>query len=309
MAGKHRQDEFSYIEWIKSQTKHRGRTLIGIGDDAAYLKSPQKIIVTTDMLLEGVHFPKGTSPYLIGRKTVAISLSDIAAMGGSPLFALCAVALPESACMRYARDLYRGMKDMADEFRVDIVGGNVASWKYPLCTCSTLIGRIPAKGPIKRTGAKVGDAVLVTGELGGSVLGKHLRFTPRVKEALTLNKNYTIHSMIDISDGLTQDLAHLVEADRLGFLLYEEAIPVSRAANRLSRGTGKTALEHALSDGEDFELLFSTSRKEAKRIIATWHLPTRISLIGEITRSGYRLRKTSGEIVTIEPKGYVHFKK
>jgi thiamine-monophosphate kinase len=263
------------------------------------------------MLLEGVHFPKGTSPYLIGRKTVAISLSDIAAMGGSPVFALCAVALPESACMRYARDLYRGMKDMADEFRVDIVGGNVASWKYPLCTCSTLIGTVPARRPIKRTGAKVGDAVLVTGELGGSVLGKHLRFTPRVKEALTLNKNYAVHSMIDISDGLTQDLAHLAERDRLGFLLYEEAIPVSRAAKRLSRRTGKTALEHALSDGEDFELLFSASPKEAKRILATWHLTTRVSLIGEITRrtAGYRLRKVSGNIVTVEPKGYVHFKK
>jgi thiamine-monophosphate kinase len=115
--------------------------------------------------------------------------------------------------------------------------------------------------------------------------------------------------MIDISDGLTQDLAHLVEADRLGFLLYEEAIPVSRAAKRFSRRTGKTALEHALSDGEDFELLFSTSCKEAKRILATWHLPTRISLIGEITRSGYRLRKASGEIIPVEPKGYVHFKK
>jgi thiamine-monophosphate kinase len=261
------------------------------------------------MLLEGVHFPKGTSPYLVGRKTIAISLSDIAAMGGSPLFALCAVALPESACMRYARDLYRGMKDMADQFSVDIVGGNVASWKNPLCTCSTLIGTVPAKRPIKRVGAKAGDAILVTGELGGSALGKHLRFTPRVKEALALNKRYAIHSMIDISDGLTQDLSHLVENDRLGFLLYEEAIPISRDAKRLSRKTGKRALEHALSDGEDFELLFCTSRKEAKRILATWPLPSRLSLIGEITDSGYRLRKASGKIVTVEPKGYVHFKK
>lgn len=245
----------------------------------------------------------------MGRKTVAISLSDIAAMGGSPLFALCSVALPESACIRYARDLYRGMRDIAAEFRVDIVGGNVTSWKHPLSTCSTLIGEIPAKQPITRAGAKTGDAIMVTSELGGSVLGKHLRFTPRVKEALTLNKNYTIHSMIDISDGLTQDLAHLAEPGRLGFLLYEEAIPLSRDAKRLAKKTGRRALEHALSDGEDFELLFCVSRSEAKRILATWRLPTRISLIGEITRSGYRLRKPSGEIVTVEPKGYVHFRK
>jgi thiamine-monophosphate kinase len=161
--------------------------------------------------------------------------------------------------------------------------------------------------PMTRSGARPGDAIMVTGTLGGSILGKHLSFTPRMKEALYLNKNYRLHSMIDISDGLSLDLGHIMEESNVGAILYEEAIPISEDARRLSRKTGLSPLHHALTDGEDYELLFTLEAREADRLLKKSILDVHITLIGHIRKEkGLFLQSTDGTIRRIRPEGYEH---
>src|SRR3990172_2485483 len=179
-----------------------------------------------------------------------------------------------------------------------------------LCINVTMLGRDNGLKPIKRSGAKVGDMILVTGTLGGSLLGKHLRFEPRLKEGLILNKNFTIHAMIDISDGLTADLNHILEESRVGAILYEDRIPVSEAAVKMAKKTGRTPLYHALSDGEDYELLFALSKSEAKKVVKSplFERGT-FSCIGEITRGrGIKMKFLDGKTRRIKPQGYEHLK-
>lgn len=303
-------DEFRFIEWARRQTGAAEDILIGIGDDAAHLAcAGGSFLATTDMLLEGTHFVASAGWQLIGRKAMAVSLSDMAAMAARPRFALCAVALSRERKARDAKQIFQGMSKVAADFGCQVVGGDLTSWGRPTVICTTVLGEPTGAGPLTRNGAKVADKILVTGELGGSAGGKHLRFTPRVREAIYLNQNYKVHSCIDVSDGLGLDLSHILKESGVGAVIDCESLPVSDAARKASAGSGKTPLKHALSDGEDFELLFTMPVQEAQRLATDSELATLVSIIGEITAGGLRIRDASGKVKKYHPEGYVHLLK
>src|SRR5205823_2681084 len=229
-------------------------------------------LITTDMLLEGSCFRLAEAgPRRVGRKAMAVNLSDIAAMAGEPLFAVVSVGLPRQGGRALAEELYLGLREMADAFDTAIVGGDTNSWDGPLAISVTLHGRATGRGPVLRRGAKPGDLAFVTGPLGGSILGHHLDFTPRVREALALHRAAELRAMIDISDGLAADAWHVCRESGCGLVLRGEAIPITEDACRLN--DGRTPLEHALTDGEDFELFFAVSPEEGRRLIGSSPLP------------------------------------
>src|SRR5581483_9494505 len=222
--------EFSYIAWLRARTPADPRVLIGPGDDAAALRFPPgaPVLVTTDMLLEGSCFRLAEAgPRRVGRKAMAVNLSDIAAMAGRPVAAVVSVGLPRPGGRAVAEELYRGLREVADAFDTAVVGGDTNSWDGPLVISVTLLGEATARGPVTRGGARPGDWLMVTGPLGGSILGKHLDFTPRVREALRLLEAADLKAMIDISDGLAADVHHLCEESRCGAVLRAEAVPIS----------------------------------------------------------------------------------
>lgn len=301
--------ESLYIKYLRAAQKLSKGVLKGIGDDAAVVRGPKGLcVLTTDALLEGTHFRlRDTGPWELGRKAVAASLSDIAAMGCKATTALVSVAFPRSTPMRFAKQLARGINDTAAKYGVTVVGGNTASGRGPLFITVTVLGDTDGLRPILRSGARPGDAIMVTGELGGSILGRHLRFEPRLEEAVYLNRNFRLHSMIDISDGLSLDLGHILEDSGVGAVLYEEQIPISRAAYRLARRTGKTPLRHALSDGEDYELLFTLSKPQAEMLLKKNPLKVSVTMIGCIRREkGLFLRDKYGKLRRMRPEGYEH---
>lgn len=300
--------ELGFINWLRQQTPASPRVLVGPGDDAAVL--PQEggppWLVTTDMLLEGSCFRlQEASPRLVGRKALAVNLSDVAAMAGRPLAAFVSVGLPRQGGRTLAEELYRGLRELADEFQTAVAGGDTNTWDGPLVVSITLVGEATARGPVLRSGAQPGDWLLVTGPLGGSILGKHLTFTPRVREALQLHEAAELHALIDISDGLTLDLHRICTESRCGALLRAERIPIDPAAHRLQ--DGKPALEHALTDGEDFELIVAVPPDQAHRLVASQPVPG-ISLvhIGECVAEPGLWLEQEGKQQALEPRGYVH---
>src|SRR4030081_475804 len=183
--------EFAYINWLRQRPPADPRVLIGPGDDAAALRLTPgaPCLVTTDMLLEGSCFILAEAgPRAVGRKAMAVNLSDIAAMAGRPVAAVVSAGLPRQGGRALAEELYLGLREMADAFDTAIVGGDTNSWNGPLVINVTLLGEATARGPVTRAGARPGDWLLVTGPVGGSILGKHLSFTPRVAEALQLHE-------------------------------------------------------------------------------------------------------------------------
>ena len=305
--------EFSFIQWIRKRQKSRKDVILGIGDDCAAINvsSDKLCLITTDMLVDGTHFDlEKCTVRDVGRKAIACSISDVAAMGCQATVAVVSICFPDHTTEKFAQELYKGIWSIADKYDIEIVGGDVISGHCPLCINVTMLGRDEGLKPVRRSGARVGDMILVTGTLGGSLLGKHLRFEPRLKEGLILNKNFTIHAMIDISDGLTADLNHILEESRVGAILYEDQIPVSEAAVKMAEKSENTPLCHALSDGEDYELLFTLSKGQAKKAMAS-HFFDRgmISCIGEITRGrGIQMKFLDGKTRRIKPQGYEHLK-
>ncbi len=305
--------EFSFIQWIRERQKRRKDVILGIGDDCAALNvsSDRLCLITTDMLVDGTHFDlKKCSLRDAGRKAIACSISDVAAMGCQATVAVVSICFPNHTTERFAKELYKGIWDIADKYNIEIVGGDIISGDSPLCISVTMLGRDDGLKPVLRSGAKAGDMILVTGTLGGSLLGKHLRFEPRLKEGLILNKNFTIHAMIDISDGLTADLNHILEESMVGAILYEDQIPVSEAAVKMAEKSGNTPLYHALSDGEDYELLFTLSKGQAKKVMESSLFAEGIfNCIGEITRGrGIQMKFSDGKTHRIKPRGYEHLK-
>jgi thiamine-monophosphate kinase len=263
------------------------------------------------MLVDGTHFDlKKCTVQDVGRKAIACSISDVAAMGCQPTVAVISICFPDHTTEKFARELYKGIWGIADKYNIEIVGGDIISGRSPFCINVTMLGRDGGLKPIRRSGAKVGDMILVTGMLGGSILGKHLSFEPRLKEGLILNKNFTIHAMIDISDGLTADLNHILEESGVGAILYEDKIPISDATVELSKKTGHTPLYHALSDGEDYELLMTLSKAQAKKVLSSdLFTEEKVSCIGEIVKGcGIRMKSAGGNIRRIKPRGYEHLK-
>lgn len=298
------QSEFSFISWLRSQTPGSPRVLVGPGDDTAVLApSTRQQLVTVDMLMDGTDFWIGeVGARAAGRKAMAVNLSDIAAMAGIPTAAVVSVALPKVGGRELAEELYRGLREVADAFGVPIVGGDTNSWDGPLVISVTLLGEATERGPVLRSGAKPGDWLLVTGPLGGSIRGKHLAFTPRVKEALELHAVADLHAMIDISDGLAADLNHILEESRCGAVLVAESIPISRDAVELSHTSGKTALEHALGDGEDFELVLAVSPADGERLLREF--PALVK-IGDCVEAGLWIEE-NGVLRKLPPTGWVH---
>jgi len=298
--------EFALINWIRRQSKSSPvKILKGTGDDAAVFSTRDcdRAIITTDMIQEDVHFRLDkASPFRIGFKAMAVNISDCAAMGIPPVCAVACVSLRNNLPMRFARDLYRGMKKAADAFGIEIVGGDIVSGKS-VCAAVTLVGFDDSLKPVYRSGAKPGDEIFVTGSLGGSMYGKHLTFIPRLEEAMQLNREFKLGAMIDISDGLSIDLKHICDESGCGALIYESAIPISAACKRRS----PDPLASALNEGEDFELLFTLNKRQAARLQRRKPFRTRLTRIGEITKEGYGIVTKSGKIRPIEPKGYEHF--
>ena len=301
--------EFAYIEWLRSRTPPDARVLIGPGDDCAALAvpSPRPLLVTTDMLLEGSCFRLAEAgPRRVGRKSMAVNLSDIAAMAGVPLFAVVSVGLPRSMPRRVAEELYLGLRETADAFGTAVVGGDTNSWDGPLSISVTLIGQATERGPVRRDGAKPGDWLLVTGPLGGSILGHHLDFTPRVRESLALHEASPLHALIDISDGFAADLWHICEESKCGAVVFADRVPVSDAAREEAARDGRTPLEHALGDGEDFELIVAVSPSDGERLMRTQPVEgVTLSHVGEVVPAGLWIEE-DGRRRELPPAGYVH---
>lgn len=299
--------EFALIDWIRNHVVDRDSVKLGIGDDAAILlpSADRELLVTTDMLMEGTdfEFPPAT-PQLAGRKSLAVNLSDIAAMGGRPVAAFVSVALPINRGSGFAREVYQGILKLADEYNVVVAGGDTNSWHGPLVVNVTLVGEACDK-PVTRSRALAGDWIFVTGSLGGSLSGRHLTFVPRIREGMELNRLVELHAMIDISDGLAADLHHVLKQSRVGAILDADHIPIHPAARQCN--DGRSPLEHALSDGEDFELLFAVSPDHGIRLTAEWNGPTPLTRIGEITQaSGCWLRSGCSDLQALPPLGWSH---
>src|SRR5437773_12494031 len=231
--------EFAYIDWLRSRTPADSRVPIGPGDDTAALRRTPgcPCLVTTDMLLDGSCFRLAEAgPRRVGRKAMAVNLSDIAAMAGKPVAAVVSVGLPRDGSRALAEELYLGLREVADAFDTAIIGGDTNSWDGPLVINVTLLGEAVPPGPVRRGGAKFGDVLMTTGAFGGSILGKHMDFTPRVREALALHAAAELHAMIDVSDGLAADVAHLCEESRCGAVFRAEAVPIADAAPRMNHG-------------------------------------------------------------------------
>jgi thiamine-monophosphate kinase len=293
--------EFNFIDRIGKSIKLSDRVVKGIGDDAAILKytKDKHMLFTTDMLVEGKHFYKSDKAVLVGAKAMSCNVSDIAAMGGYPEFAVISVGFPGSLDVKYSDELYKGVKKTADKFKVDLVGGDtVASDKIVINIA--LAGKVEKKNVVLRDGAKENDTIFITGNIGGSIKARHLDFTPRLEEARFLVKNFKINSMIDVSDGLLADLGHILGSSNKGAVIYEKDIPVSRDAR---------SFDSAISDGEDFELVFTLPEKYAERLKHIWPFKTRLSEIGRIlnSRRGFSLVKKSGKSEKIKPVGFTHF--
>ena len=298
--------EFDFIDWLRAQTPASSRVLISPGDDCAAITSPSRaLLVTTDMLMDGTDFILAeVGPRRVGRKAMSANLSDIAAMAGTPVAAVVSVALPRESGRSLAEELYLGLRDVADAFGVPIIGGDTNSWTGRLVISVTALGEATARGAVTRSGAKPGNWLFVTGPLGGSILGHHLDFTPRVREALLLHAAVELHAMIDISDGLAADLNHICEESRCGAVLKAEAIPVSPAAVELSRTSGKTPIQHALGDGEDFELVFAVSPGDGEKLLRSPPVPG-LTKIGECVDAGLWLEE-GGVRKELKAMGWVH---
>lgn len=288
----------------------------GPGDDCAVLDLgvPGKdLLFKTDAVVEGVHFTKKTPPDKVGHKAIARCLSDIAAMGGTPHSALITIALPKNYDPEVAKAVYRGLGKTAQKYGVRVVGGETTTNPDCLLISIAMLGTVPAGKAILRSGAKSGDAIFVTGNLGGSLSGRHLEFEPRLTEANWLREKFDVHAMIDLSDGLAGDLRHILKASHVGAELLGTAVPISQAAKELSRAesSAKPPLLAALTDGEDFELLFTVASKDAVAVLDKWkqRFPElEISCVGRITAvPGLKLRDKTGSLKDLSAHGYVHF--
>ena len=294
--------EFGLIERFRKSIKTDASVIVGSGDDCAVLKLDKNNyqLFTCDMIIEGVDFKKTDDLRLVGRKALAISISDIAACAGVPEHAVVSLGVSPDMPVAKIDRLSKGLFDLAKKYRINIVGGDISASAKLLIDVS-MLGIVEKKNLCLRRGARVGDMIMVTGAFGGAIRGKHLKFIPRLKESRFLVNNFKINSMIDVSDGLLQDLGHILKQSSKGAVLYESQIPLSKEARSPAA---------ALCSGEEFELLFTASRDQANKIIrlqknSGYHF----SVIGEIMPKafGLRLINYKNEYSQIKSLGYSHF--
>lgn len=252
--------------------------IIGPGDDCALVKQPGgNVLLKADAIVQDVHFTLETEPRLIGRKALARAISDIGAMGGTPRHALVTVVLPPTLSVAFIEAIYEGMNELATEFQVSIVGGETSKGRE--LVISVALSGDAAGRVVGRSGASAGDVLFVTGQLGGSIHGKHLNFTPRVREAQWLAAHFAPTAMMDVSDGLAKDLPRLARASRLEFVVDEPSLPCS---------PGCTAAQ-AWGDGEDYELLFAIDAGHADQLKQAWsqaHPHLALTKIGRLVAAG-----------------------
>ena len=270
--------------------------VLGAGDDCAVLRgSPQDNLqlFKTDCVVEGIHFGTISAPASVGWKAMARPLSDFAAMSGVPQFALVTLIAPGERTLEWAKKIYRGLEKAARTFGVAIVGGETSNIKGPAVISVSLTGFVEKDRWVGRSGGKANDELFVTGRLGGSLRGRHLRFTPRIEESRWLTRNFPIHAMMDLSDGLGADLPRLARASGLEFEVDEIAIP---------RHPG-CSVTQAISDGEDYELLFSIAAEDSLSLKKRW-----LRRFPKLPLS--RIGRLSSSLVVRHSKlrpGYVHF--
>jgi thiamine-monophosphate kinase len=308
-------NEFQLIARLTQGLPANPAVVVGPGDDCAVLDlgvPGRQFLLKTDAVVEGVHFTAETPPEKIGRKALARALSDLAAMAGTPIAAVVTLALPPKFDPDWVATVYDGMNALARTHGVAIVGGETTTNPGGRLISIALLGwATPGQIPL-RSGAQVGDAIFVTGTLGGSIDGKHLDFEPRLAEGRWLAAHFAPHAMIDVSDGLAGDLRHLLNGAGVGAALRKPSIPVSAAAKARARaGTNaKPALLAALTDGEDFELLFTVAAGDAVKLVDGWKQPfphTKLSCIGKIVAgTGITLNDANGS-QKFNGDGYIHF--
>jgi thiamine-monophosphate kinase len=268
-----------------------------IGDDCAvvaFRDAKDLLVIKTDCVVEKIHFQRTTNPELIGWKAMMRPLSDFAAVSAVPRFVLITLIVPATRSIAWIRNIYRGLQRAAAKFDVAIAGGETSATDGPAAISVSVSGYVERNRRVSRTGAKRGDDLFVTGRLGGSLRGKHLQFVPRINESRWLTKNFSIHAMMDLSDGLGADLPRLAKASKVGFELDQDALPLASGAKAAN----------AISDGEDYELLFAISPRDRARLEHQWAKKfPQLSL----TRIGCLSRLSTFNSQRL-PRGYFHFK-
>ncbi|RME35964.1 MAG: thiamine-phosphate kinase [Thermoflexia bacterium] len=328
--------EFGLIDRIARSLPPPGEgVIVGIGDDVAVLRSGERyLLATCDIQVEGVHFLREKiRPYQLGRKVVAINVSDIAAMGGVPRYLLVSLVLPKETEVEFVDGLYEGMREECSRWGAQIVGGNMAHSPGGVIVDLFLMGEVEPDHLLRRSGARVGDRVLVTGTLGDSaaglvlllnpgatcpdihrefVLRRHLTPTPRLWEGRAIARSGLATAAIDVSDGLASDIGHICEMSNVGVRLWADAVPISDAARAVAGAVGADLLEWALFGGEDYELLFTAPADRAEDL-ARWvqeETGTPVSLIGEIVPAdqGMGLVRADGSTHPLRKEGWDHFR-
>jgi thiamine-monophosphate kinase len=327
--------EFPLIERLEQIiASERSDVLVGIGDDVAVLADTDEefLLATVDSQVEQVHFLRHEiTPHQLGRRALAINLSDIAAMGGRPQVALVSLALPADTEVAWMEGLYRGLREEADRYGTVIVGGNMARSPDGVFIDVCVLGRVRREHLLLRSGARPGDRVLVTGQLGqagaglkllldpdlsvatpdrDALLTRLLTPTPRVTEAAAIARSERATAMIDISDGLSSDVGHICERSEVGVRIWAERLPISPAVRHVAGLTSAPPWQLALGGGEDYELCFTAPPEAVGELIAAVaQAGTLVTAIGEIlpAEQNRRLVLPDGQEVPLEPSGWQHF--
>jgi thiamine-monophosphate kinase len=312
--------ELEFIRWLREHVPSHPNAPLGLSDDAALvsLAGQSNVVVTIDTLTDGVDFRVGVDdPRRIGRQALAANLSDLAAMAAVPVAAVISLALPHNDpvtndSLELAIALYEGLLPLAKEFDVAIAGGDTNTFNGPLVISVAAFGRPTERGLLTRSGGRPGDWLLVTGQLGGSLLGHMFDFTPRVIEAVALHERYELHAAIDISDGLALDASRLATESGCGAVIFTDRVPISADAFKLAEqektaDLRKAALHHALSDGQDFELLIAAPAEIGQQILRNNTVECPITHVGELlAEPGLWQQLNDGQRQSLEPIGWRH---